>query len=83
MMRGPEGLRLLFQRPDIALACATMLGVPTDRVGEGFLCMLPGHDEAHPSASLHWDPKTGPCTIATGTRGVASRGARCRMSGPR
>jgi Bifunctional DNA primase/polymerase, N-terminal len=59
LVRGPEGLRLLFQRPDLALACAAGLGVPTERVGQGFLCILPGHDEAHPSASLHWDPKTG------------------------
>ena len=59
LVRGSEGLRLLFQRPDLALACAAALGVPTDRVGQAFLCVLPGHDEAHPSASLHWDPKTG------------------------
>jgi Bifunctional DNA primase/polymerase, N-terminal len=59
MVRGAEGLRLLFQRPDIALACAAVLGVPTARVGQTFLCVLPGHEEAHPSASLHWDPKTG------------------------
>jgi hypothetical protein len=59
LVRGEEGLRLLFQRPDLALACAAVLGVPTPRVGQGFLCILPGHDEAHPSASLHWDPKTG------------------------
>jgi hypothetical protein len=58
-MRGGEGLRLLFQRPDVALACARGLGVPTTRVGQGFLCVLPGHEERHPSASLHWDPKTG------------------------
>jgi hypothetical protein len=57
--RGPEGLRLLFQRPDLALACVAVLGVPTERVGQAFLCVLPGHEEAHPSASLHWDPKTG------------------------
>jgi Bifunctional DNA primase/polymerase, N-terminal len=59
LVRGPEGLRLLFQRPDVALACAAVLGVPTPRVGHAFLCILPGHEEAHPSASLHWDPKTG------------------------
>jgi hypothetical protein len=59
LVRGEEGLRLLFQRSDFALACAAVLEVPTDRVGHGFLCVLPGHDEAHPSASLHWDPKTG------------------------
>jgi hypothetical protein len=50
---------MLFQRPDVALACAGVLGVPTARVGQGFVCILPGHDEAHASASLHWDPKTG------------------------
>jgi hypothetical protein len=59
LVRGPEGLRLLFQRPDLALACAAVLGVPMDRVGQAFICILPGHDETHPSASLHWDPKTG------------------------
>jgi hypothetical protein len=58
-MRGGEGLRMLFQRPDVALRCAGVLGVPTARVGQGFLCILPGHEEHHPSASLHWDPKTG------------------------
>jgi hypothetical protein len=50
---------MLFQRPDVAMRCARVLGVPTTRVGQGFLCLLPGHDERHPSASLHWDPKTG------------------------
>jgi hypothetical protein len=35
------------------------LGLPIDHVGRGFACILPGHEEAHPSASLHWDPKTG------------------------
>src|SRR5215472_13812461 len=59
MVWGPEGLRLLFQRPDVALACAAVLGVPTHRVGHAFLCVLPGHEETHASASLHWDPKTG------------------------
>jgi hypothetical protein len=54
-----EGLRALLRAPDIALACAAALGLPTDRVGQGFRCILPGHAEAHPSASLHWDPKTG------------------------
>jgi hypothetical protein len=58
-LRGGEGLRMLFQRPDVALACARVLGVPAARVGQGFLCILPGHAETHPSASLHWDPKTG------------------------
>jgi hypothetical protein len=59
MVQGAEGLRLLFQRPDIALACAAVLGVPTAHVGQGFRCILPGHEEAHASASVHWDPKTG------------------------
>jgi len=58
-MRGGEGLRVLFQRPEVALRCAGVLGVPTARVGQGFLCILPEHEERHPSASLHWDPKTG------------------------
>jgi hypothetical protein len=58
-MRGGEGLQMLYQRPDVALACARVLGIPTARVGAGFLCILPDHAETHPSASLHWDPKTG------------------------
>jgi hypothetical protein len=51
----------MIQEPctDVALACAALLGIPTARVGQGFLCILPGHEEAHASASLHWDPKTG------------------------
>jgi hypothetical protein len=57
--RGGEGLRLLFQRLDIAKVCAGVLGVLTARVGQGFLRILPGHEEAYPSASLHWDPKSG------------------------
>jgi hypothetical protein len=48
-----------MQRPEIALACAVSLGLPIDRLGHAFLCVLPGHEEAHPSASLHWDPQTG------------------------
>lgn len=59
MTTGEEELRALFRRPDIALACAAALGLPLDRVGQGFICILPGHAEDHPSASLHWDPKTG------------------------
>jgi hypothetical protein len=57
-MQGGEGLRMLFQRPDVALRCARALGVPAARVGQGFLCVLPDHQETQPSASLHWDPKT-------------------------
>jgi hypothetical protein len=58
-LRRGEGLRMLCQRPDVAVACARVLGVSTTRVGQGFLCILPGHEETHPSVSLHWDPKTG------------------------
>jgi hypothetical protein len=56
---GQEFLRTLVRRPDVALACAAVLGLPTTPMGQGFLCILPGHAEAHLSASLHWDPKTG------------------------
>jgi hypothetical protein len=56
---GQEFLRGLFQRPEIALACAAAVGLPIDHVGQGFACILPGHEEVHPSASLYWDPKTG------------------------
>jgi hypothetical protein len=52
-------LRQLVQQPEIALACAASLGLPIDHVGHAFFCVLPGHAEAHPSASLHWDPHTG------------------------
>jgi hypothetical protein len=57
--RGEQGLRQLVQHLEIALACAASLGLPIDHVGHAFLCVLPGHAEAHPSASLHWDPRTG------------------------
>jgi hypothetical protein len=52
-------LRQLVQHPEIALVCAASLGLPIDRVGHAFVCVLPGHEEAHPSASFHWDPRTG------------------------
>ena len=52
-------MRQLVQQPEIALACAASLGLPIDRVGRAFRCVLPGHAEAHPSASLHWDLRTG------------------------
>jgi hypothetical protein len=57
--RAAEGLRRLVRRPEIALACAVSLGLPIDRVGHTFVCVLPGHAETHPSASLHWDPRSG------------------------
>jgi hypothetical protein len=57
--RGEQGLRQLVHHPEIALACAASLGLPIDRVGHAFLCVLPGHAEAHPSASLHRDPRIG------------------------
>ncbi len=59
LVSGGEGLRALFRRPDIALACAAALRLPTARVGQGFICVLPGHHERRASASLHWDLKTG------------------------
>ena len=31
--------------------------MPTTKIGQTFRCIL--HEERHPSASLHWDPKTG------------------------
>src|SRR6266511_2754717 len=49
----PDWLGELVQRPDIALACARVLGVPVDPVGKTFRCILPGHEEKQPSASLH------------------------------
>jgi hypothetical protein len=47
-----------MQQPEVALACAASLGVPIKRVGHAFRCILPEHAEDHPSASLHWDPRT-------------------------
>ena len=54
-----EWFRNMVQGPDIALACVRVLGIPVDNIGESFRCILPRHDEQRPSASLHWDPKTG------------------------
>jgi hypothetical protein len=49
----------ILRRPDVNLRCAAFLGLPIDPIGPPFLCVLPGHYESTPSASLHWDPRTG------------------------
>jgi hypothetical protein len=52
-------LSQLVRHPQTALACAASLALPIDRVGHAFRCVLPGHTETYPSASLYWDPHTG------------------------
>jgi Bifunctional DNA primase/polymerase, N-terminal len=52
-----EEITGLFRHPDIALACARALNLPTGKIGQTLHCIL--HDDRHPSASLYWDPKTG------------------------
>ena len=54
-----EAISELYRRVDVVLACARHLGLPVNRVGRPFCCILPGHTETRPSASLYWDPKRG------------------------
>jgi hypothetical protein len=49
----------LARREDILVAVCPSLGIPNHRLGVAFRCVLPGHQERHPSASLHRDPETG------------------------
>jgi hypothetical protein len=40
------------------LACARFVGVPdesVEHIGRSFRCVLPGHEDTHPSATLQWD----------------------------
>lgn len=48
-----DRLRELYSREDVAMACAQSLGIPSVRIGSAFRCILPGHDESTPSASLY------------------------------
>ncbi len=38
-------------------AFVTLLGIPCSEIGRSFCCVLPGHEERHPSASLWPDAK--------------------------
>jgi hypothetical protein len=38
---------------------AALIGIPAVPIGTAFLCVLPGHGEAHPSASLYHEPRRG------------------------
>ncbi len=53
-----EGLVAWDMYPPFIAAAAKMLGIPPKAampkgIGQTFLCILPGHEEKHPSASLH------------------------------
>jgi hypothetical protein len=50
---GPSGLAALLRDRDTMAGCATCLGWRAD--GGNFMCPLPGHAEAKPSASLYWN----------------------------
>jgi hypothetical protein len=51
----------LCRKPQVALACAAVLerlagqSLRCDRIGAPFRCVLPGHTDRRPSASLWWD----------------------------
>jgi hypothetical protein len=51
----------LCRKPPVALACAAVLerlagqSLRLDRIGALFRCILPGHTDRRPSASLWWD----------------------------
>lgn len=53
-----EQLHETLRRRDVNLQCAAFLGLPIEPIGRSFHCILPGHDETKPSATLAWDPKT-------------------------
>jgi hypothetical protein len=59
-----DELRAYADRTDIGIEIANFLGLPTDGLEErgstaAFRCILPGHEERSPSASLYVHPKTG------------------------
>jgi hypothetical protein len=56
----PDILRV----PEVNIRCAGFLGLLTVEIEKKFRCVLPGHDERHPSANLHWDVK-GPAHTGT------------------
>jgi hypothetical protein len=55
----------LSRKPDVALRCAAVLehlvgrSFRLDRIGHPFRCILPGHTDRKPSASLWWDQHGG------------------------
>jgi hypothetical protein len=59
----PEEIGELYRKPEVALRCAAVLeqliGQPgalhLERIGHSFRCILPGHTDCKPSASLWWD----------------------------
>jgi hypothetical protein len=56
----PKDVELAAYDSDDALvrAIAARLGIPNKRLGSKFCCILPGHQETHPSASL-WKDRRG------------------------
>ncbi len=49
-----ENLTEWLSRPDVVGAAAEVLGIPTRAIeGKPFRCILPGHADEHPSASLY------------------------------
>ena len=52
---GPEGLEELFRQRDVVRRVCALLGIPAVEIGRSFRCVLPGHEEAHASASLYRD----------------------------
>lgn len=55
---GRDALRTFYSQEAIVLRCAAFFGVNVSQVGQAFPCILPGHDEAHPSASF-WQGDNG------------------------
>lgn len=54
-----EGDRLTewFKNDDFVYAAARYMGIPDDvEIGESFCCIIPGHNDEHPSASLFREP---------------------------
>src|SRR5262245_39004147 len=52
---GASGVSALLHDVETELACARFVGVPdaaVEAVGRSFRCVLPGHEDAHPSATL-------------------------------
>lgn len=48
-----DRLRELYSLEQVVKACAQSLGIPSVPIGSAFRCILPGHDESTPSASLY------------------------------
>ena len=52
---GRDGWVELFTREEPVRAMLAVLGIPDDGMTKNFCCVLPGHTEQHPSASLFWN----------------------------